>query len=208
MTGKARSLHINAGHGVSPESLLLCAGGKEIDAKDAETLFEMKEYDFFVMCWLTNLLLGKYTSNMARGRHPKHGLKKQKTNPDWLILKPLIFGLTAPYSKWPYLRTILCAGWYFAAEIKYCDDGRRRLYEPFSSEWRENGRQGLVNKNWEFQKECCIMPSGRHGLLLRRHSFLLGHTIVNLIREMTKQRGRYALNLDQNIQKGINRVKS
>ena len=52
------------------------------------------------------------------------------------------------------------------------------------------------------------MPSGRHGLLLRRHSFLLGHTIVNLIREVTKQRERYVLNLDQNIQKGINRVKS
>jgi len=29
---------------------------------------------------------------MARGRHPKHGLKKQKTNLRWLILKPLIFG--------------------------------------------------------------------------------------------------------------------
>ena len=24
--------------------------GKEIDVKGAETLFEMKEYDFFVMC--------------------------------------------------------------------------------------------------------------------------------------------------------------
>jgi len=44
-------------------------------------------------------------------------------------------------------------------------------------------------------------------MLLRRHSFLLGHTIVNLIREVTKQRERYVLNLDQNIQKGINRVK-
>ena len=52
------------------------------------------------------------------------------------------------------------------------------------------------------------MPSGKHGLLLRRHSFLLGHTIVNLRREVTKQRERYVLNLDQNIQKGINRVKS
>ena len=52
------------------------------------------------------------------------------------------------------------------------------------------------------------MPSGKHGLMLRRHSFLLGHTIVNLRREMSKQRERYVLNLDQNIQKGINRVKS
>ena len=30
----------------------------------------------------------------------------------------------------------------------------------------------------------------------------------NLRREMSKQRERYVLNLDQNIQKGINRVKS
>ena len=52
------------------------------------------------------------------------------------------------------------------------------------------------------------MPSGKHGLLLWRHSFLLGHTIVNLRREMSKQRERYVLNLDQNIQKGINKVKS
>ena len=52
------------------------------------------------------------------------------------------------------------------------------------------------------------MPSGKHGLLLRRHSFLLGHTIVNLRREMSKKRERCGLNLDQNIQKGINRVKS
>ena len=160
------------------------------------------------MSWLTNLLPDKLTSSTAKGRHPKHGLKKQKINPHWLILKPLIFGLTAPYFKRPYLRTILCAGWHFAAEIKYCDAGRRRLYEPFSYEWQENGRPDLVNKNWESQKECCIMPSGRHGLLLRRHSFLLGHTIVNLRREMSKQRERYILNLDQNIQKGINRVKS
>ena len=52
------------------------------------------------------------------------------------------------------------------------------------------------------------MPRGKHGLLLQKHSFLLGHTIVNLRREMSKQRERYVLNLDQNIQKGINRVKS
>jgi len=57
---------------------------KEIDAKDADTLFEMKEYDYFCYVLTGELAPGKLTSSMARGRHPKHGLKEQKTNPHWL----------------------------------------------------------------------------------------------------------------------------
>ena len=120
----------------------------DIDAKDADTLFEMKEYDYF--CYVLTDELAPWQAHKhynSKERHPKHGLKKQKTNLRWLILKPLIFGPTVLYSKQPYLRTILCAGWHFAAEIKYCNAGRRRLYEPFSYEWQENGRPDLVNKN-------------------------------------------------------------
>ena len=68
----------------------------------------------------------------------------------WLIslIKPsFCFVDTVSYSKRPYMLTILCDGWRFAAEIKFCNAGRWRLYELFSSEWQENERRVLVNKN-------------------------------------------------------------
>ena len=91
---------------------------KEIDGKDADTLFEIKEYDYFCYVLTDELAPGKLTNIMAKERHPKHGFKKQKTNLRWFILKPLIFGATVLYSKQPYLLKILCAGWHFAVEIK------------------------------------------------------------------------------------------
>jgi hypothetical protein len=121
---------------------------KEIDAKDANTLFEMKEYDYF--CYVLTDELAPWQAHKRYGQRATsetwiEGVKPIRAG---IRLKPLIFGLTVPYSKQPYLLTILCAGWHFVAEIKYCNAARRRLYEPFSSEWQENGQPVPVNKNY------------------------------------------------------------
>ena len=47
MTGKARSLHINAGTWSRSRKFVAVRREKEIGVKGVETLFEMKEYDFF-----------------------------------------------------------------------------------------------------------------------------------------------------------------
>ena len=134
----------------------------EIDAKDADTLFEMKEYDYF--CYVLTDELAPWQAHKQYGQRATSETwieEAKNQSAHWLILKPLIFGPTVPYSKRPYLLTILCAGWHFAAGIKYCNAGRRRLYEPFSSEWQENGRPDsrqqklrvpkrmLYNAQWE-----------------------------------------------------------
>ena len=119
----------------------------EIDGKDPDTLFEIKEYDYFSYVLTDELAPWQVHKQYGQRATSETWIEEAKTNLRWLILKPLIFGPTVPYSKQPYLLTILCAGWHFAAEIKYCNDGRRRLSEPFSYEWQENGRPDLVNKN-------------------------------------------------------------
>ena len=83
---------------------------KEIDAKDADTLFEMKEYDYF--CYVLTGELAPWQAHKQYGQRAisETWIEQAKTNPHWLKLKPLIFWPTVPYSKRPYLLTILCAG--------------------------------------------------------------------------------------------------
>ena len=43
--------------------------------------------------------------------------------------------------------TTCCAGWPFVVVTQYCAVGNRPPCAPILSEWQENGRVALVNKN-------------------------------------------------------------
>ena len=119
----------------------------EIDGKDPDTLFEIKEYDYFSYVLTDELAPWQAHKQYGQRATSETWIEEANNQSALAHIKTADFGLTAPYSRRPYLPTILCAGWHFAAGIKYCDAGRRRLYEPFSYEWQENGRLVLVNKN-------------------------------------------------------------
>ena len=62
-------------------------------------------------------------------------------------LKPTIFGPTVPCSNARYSLTTRCAGWSYVVVTQYCAVGNRPPCAPILSEWQENGRVALVNKN-------------------------------------------------------------
>ena len=108
---------------------------------------EMKEYDYF--CYVLTDELAPWQVHKQYGQRAtsetwieeaknKSALAQIKTT-DFRANSALFQAAILAYNTLCWIA--LCSG------KKYCNASNRRLYEPFSSEWWENGRQGLVNKN-------------------------------------------------------------